>query len=143
MGKRNSKERLEEKRRKERIWRILDKNEKDEKDFLKMREGRKPKFDVSIKVHKNPDAKKQLAEKGIRIDLGGIFGAVFSKKNIAEGTGKVLKKADKMLKDGDKEYSEFGKKEKNKVKTEYGFRMKFLNDTEDTDKKEKSRGGKI
>jgi len=100
---------------------IIDKNKKKEK----------PKFGISINLHKNPSIKQQLAEKGIEINFGRILGSIFSKKNIRAGTKKVLKTADKMLKEDIKDYREFESKEKNGVKVEHGFRMRFLEDDRD------------
>jgi len=98
---------------------------------------KKPKLGISINVHKNPNAQKQLAEKGIKINLGGILGSLFSRKNVVKGTGKVLKTADKMLKEDINDYSEFGSNEKNGVKVEHGFRMRFLDDDKEKNAKEK------
>ena len=94
---------------------------------------------LAIKVNKNPDAQKQLAEKGIKVNLGGILGSLFSRKNIIQGTGKVLKTADKMLEEDISDYSEFGSQEKNGVKVEHGFRMRFLDDKDEKDKEKEEK----
>jgi len=132
MVKKNTKKELSEKEIREKTLEILD-----EKEIKEDRE-KKPKFDVSINVHKNPDAERQLAEKGIKINLGGILGSLFSKKNVVKGTGKILKTADKMLKEDINDYSEFGSQEKNGVKVEHGFRMRFLDDDKNKNAKEKA-----
>jgi hypothetical protein len=153
MTKKNTKKDLNEKQMRKKVLEILDKKKKQERkaniEDQKIKEEakniidkygkkQKPKFDISINVSKNSKAREKLAEKGIKINLGGLLDSIFSKKNIEKGTGKVLKTADKMLKEDINDYSEFGSKEKNGVKVEHGFRMRFLDkELKDDDKEEK------
>ena len=125
----------------EKALKILDKSKKSEKkrktDLIKNKEEierefrKKPKLGISIKVHKNLSAKQQLAEKGIKINPLKILDSIFSRKNIIKGTGKVLKTANKMLKEDVNDYSEHEINEKDGLKVEHGFRMRFLDSDKD------------
>jgi hypothetical protein len=123
---------------------------------------KKSRFDISMKISRNskaeeelenteqkiffnyvspnPKSSKRFGEKGININLGGVLGAIFSKKNIGKGVKKVLSTTDKMLKEDIKDYSEFGSKEKRGVKVEHGFRMRFLDEEEKNKSKKEKRG---
>jgi len=152
MVKKNTKKELSEEQIREKTLKILNTKENQEKETKREEQKikteitktidergtrKKPKLGISINVHKNPNAKKQLAEKGIKINLGGILGSIFSRKNVVKGTGKVLKTADKMLKEDINDYTEFGSNEKNGVKVEHGFRMRFLDEDKEKDDKAK------
>ena len=77
---------------------------------------------------------KEIERKtGKKIDLNKVLGALLTKENLEKGTFKILKTADKMLKEDTNDYVEVGSQEKGPIKVEHGFRMKFL---DDEDKKE-------
>jgi hypothetical protein len=71
---------------------------------------------------------------GKKLDINDLLSFLLNSENIKNGTTKIVKTANNMLKDGTKDYTELGSKKVGNAKVDYGFRMRFL----DEDKKESS-----